>query len=131
MAGFRVKIRPLRVGQKPRRMPENRKPAYSSGFYADLPPRPETPDLVQARLYWMRICELLDDPTKMYKRNERTTLRRLKETWRRRAFGEDHRWLLVGGKPGRLERGLEAAVRPEPRPGWGEQFAIARPENAE
>lgn len=109
---------------KPKRRPHKRRAPYSSAFYADLPDPPVAGDLVQARLYWMRLCELIDDTSKVYARNERTCLRQLRDRWRRRAFGEDARWLLVGSKPGRLDRGVEAALRPAAAAGWGDKFEV-------
>ena len=130
MAKSNTRVRPLRVTVPRARHRSGRRPMYSAAFYADLPPRPELPDLAQARLYWLGIMRLLDDETKIYTRNERTALRRLREVWRRRAFGDDKRWLLAGTRPGRLERALEAAIRPPKAVGWGEGFSIA-PKGAE
>lgn len=102
---------------RPRRRPNRTRRAYSSQFYAHLGPPPDRIDLPLARLYWMKIIDLIDRGG--WGRNERTVLRRLAERWRKRMLGEDHRWLLAGTKAGRLPRDIEQALRPAPLPGWG------------
>lgn len=117
---------PLRAPRPPRKPVAGRRPMYSASFYADLGPAPTEPDLVRARLYWLRIIEVTDREDACWTRNERISLRRLERVWRRRMLGEDRRWMLVGTRAGRLEPALEEAVRPAAA-GWGEQFKIVRP----
>lgn len=113
-----LRTRTTRATGRPRRA------LYSAAFYADLGPAPTVPDVVQARLYWMRIVDLIDKEGAAWTRNERTSLRRLEKVWRARMLADDGRWLLVGTRPGRLTRALEEAVRPTPAVGWGAQFGI-------
>jgi hypothetical protein len=101
----------------PRKRPERTRRAYSAKFYAHLGPPPDVIDLPLARLYWMRIVDLIDRGG--WGRNERTVLRRLEARWRKRMLGDDHRWLMVGARAGRLDRGIEQVLRPTPAPGWG------------
>lgn len=104
--------------------------ATKSRVYDELPPAPTDGDIVKAQHYHGLIMELLhrddvtarDDPARLT-RAERANLQRLDYKWLARATGADRRWAVVGSKPGRLPRAMEASLRPAPHPEWERPLA--------
>jgi hypothetical protein len=100
-----------------------RAPDYTAKFYARLPVKPLQADRAAAVDYHAAITDVIDqdaalppgDPAKL-SRHDRHNLQRLERRWRRRAAGEDPRWMVAGVKPGRLPRAIEDCYKRTPHP---------------
>jgi hypothetical protein len=93
----------MRARPTPRRAP-----------YRDLlTAEPTAHTIDAARAYHDGVVALLTDgPRDGWTKADMASLYRLERRWRRRADGDDARWLLVGSKPGRLSPAVEKALRP-------------------
>jgi hypothetical protein len=111
----RLAAAPLRTR---RHAPWTRRANGSAAFYAELGPTPSVPDLAAARAYHVRVLELVERGG--WTKIEMMNLKRLEKRWKRRAMGEDGRWLLVGEAGGRLSKEREAATGRTPSPHWTE-----------
>lgn len=66
-------------------------------------------DLVSAAIFHRRIISTIERGG--WTHNEQTALAGLERKWRKRATGQDARFVLAGNRPGRLHRNIERRVR--------------------
>lgn len=66
-------------------------------------------DLMAAAIFHRKVASCVERGG--WTHNEQTALVELEKKWRKRARGEDARFVLVGNRPGRLSRHLERRVR--------------------
>jgi hypothetical protein len=81
-----------------------------AAYWAVIGPSPECEpgDLATAQRFYAAIVRAVDEGP--WTHSERTALGALEKKWRRRAYGEDPRFLIAGTRPGRLLRGLERRI---------------------
>ncbi len=86
------------------------RPPLRAAYWATIGPSPECEpgDVGTAQRFYAAIVRALDEGP--WTHSERTALGSLEKKWRKRAYGEDPRFLVAGTRPGRLLRGLERRV---------------------
>lgn len=86
------------------------KPPLLAAYWAVIGPSPhcEPGDVATAQRFYAAIVRAVDEGP--WTHSERTALGALEKKWRRRAYGEDPRFLVAGTRPGRLLRGLERRI---------------------
>jgi hypothetical protein len=94
-----------------RQFEKRRRRQATAAYWEHLGPAPNClpGDLVGAAIFHRKIVGVIERGA--WTHNEQTTLGDLERKWRRRARGEDPRFVLAGNRPGRLHRTVERRVR--------------------